>query len=125
MFGVASGITLKGSGGDRSPQPGSPGTQPFGALGHDPLLLVDSLLELVAVDVRRPDDALVDDSRAALADCTHRKLRLPWQPDLPDHDQVEWQPEGIGDFSSDGHAPARQPEHDGVLAAQVIEASHQ
>jgi hypothetical protein len=65
------------------------------------------------------DHAVVDHPGAVLADGAEAVLRLERDAELTHHDHVERGPQLPGHLERDGHAAARQGEHDGIGAPQV------
>ena len=81
--------------------------------------------ELLGAGPDGRDDVVVEDAHAALADRPHAELLVPGRAELAHDDHVERCAEGAGDLGGDGHAAARQAEHDDVVAAKVVERRRQ
>lgn len=72
-----------------------------------------------------PDDVLVEDANAALADGTDSKLGMRGQTELADDDDVERGIEQTGDLGRDRNPTARQAEDNRVLGAQTLQSLSQ
>ncbi len=88
--------------------------EPVRPLLDDPALALGHGGELHLADVQGLHDLVVDDGHPTLADGAHGELRLEGHAQLAHDDDVERSAEGGRDLGRDGHAAARQPEHDGV-----------
>ena len=71
------------------------------------------------------ENFLVDDPHVALADRSHRELRLVRDTELAHDDDVERRAERDGDLVRDGHATARQAEHHEVLGRQAGQSARE
>src|SRR5690606_5288928 len=70
---------------------------------------------------RHSHDPLVEHAHAVLGDRPHRDLLAAGHPELAHDDHVERGVERVGDDRGDRDAATREPEHDGVGAAQRLE----
>ena len=76
-------------------------------------------LEIRGVEPERRDQRVVVDGKAAVRDGADRELRLMRRAELPHDEHVERRLECARDLERNGHAAARQAEHDDVAAEAV------
>ena len=94
-----------------SPLPAQPTERAF---EFEPFTLLD-LGELLRADPGRPQDVLVHDDHAVLADCPHRQFRVVRNTELAHHDDVQRRGDRGGDLGSDWDPSTRQPQNHRAL----------
>ena len=79
-------------------------------------LAAPSVLEIVLDEAEVAKQHLVVDGHAAERHCAERQLGIESRAELAHDDHIERRTERRGDFERNGHAAARQAEHDHVFA---------
>ena len=77
-------------------------------------------IDHIAGNAEGIDDVAIDQADAAGGDGTHGELFVPGHAELAHDVDVERDAERPGDFARDGHAAARQRQHDHVVPIAII-----
>jgi hypothetical protein len=85
----------------------------------DALLAFDRI-HVIAAEVRRTHDGVIDHPHAALTDGAEGQLGLERQAELAHHQDVEGGVQRLGDLERYRHPTPWQAKNNGVLSAQEI-----